>query len=40
MKKQLLEQIKKINEYDYFYCLGANYNSKQLRTYLNDLQKS
>lgn len=39
MKKQLLEQIKKINIYDYFAVLGLNYNVRQLRTYLSDLQK-
>lgn len=38
MKKELLEKIKKINVYDYFFCLGANYNLKQLRNYLNDLK--
>jgi hypothetical protein len=39
MKQKLLQQIKDISIYDYFFVLGQNYNSKQLKNYLIDIQK-
>lgn len=34
MRKKLLEQIKEINIYDYFYFLGQNSSVKTLKEYL------
>jgi hypothetical protein len=39
MKQKLLQQIKSISVYDYFYVVGLNYNTKQLKNYLVDIQK-
>ena len=39
MKQKLLQEIKKINDYEYLHCLGIGYNVKQLKSYLADLQK-
>lgn len=36
-KQQLLNEIKSIDLYEYFYVLGLNYNIKQLKNYLKDL---
>jgi len=38
MKQKLLNEIKAINIYDYFYVVGLGYNVKQLRTYLSGLK--
>ena len=32
MKQKLLQEIKKINDYEYLHCLGIGYNVKQLGT--------
>jgi hypothetical protein len=36
-KKELLATIKTINEWDYLYVLGLNYNVSQLRNYLKTI---
>jgi hypothetical protein len=38
MKKQLLQEIKSICVYEYFYVLGLGYNVRQLKTYLSQLK--
>ena len=38
MKQKLLQQIKDICVYEYFYVLGLGYNTRQLKSYLADLK--
>ena len=37
IKKQLLAEIKSINEWNYLYVLGLNYNVRQLRAFLKSI---
>ena len=38
MKKKLLQEIKDICIYEYFYVLGLGYNVRQLKSYLSQLK--
>jgi len=39
-KQQLLNEIKSIDVFEYFYVVGLNYNVRQLKNYLKDLPVS